>query len=99
MHTAFLVYLLALGAILAVSVKTRYLGWGPPLVVIFLLVWADLILTAQLLSPFSAIGVTAAYIVVSVAVAAIASTALRCIPLAVELRVPEFPNPLSPQLS
>src|SRR4051812_33263323 len=33
--------------------KTRFLDWGPALLAVFLLVWADLILTAQLLSLFS----------------------------------------------
>src|SRR4051812_25491722 len=99
MHAAFLAYLLALGAILTVGVKTRYLGWGPALVAIFLLVWADLVLTAQLLSLFSAMGVTGAYVAASLAIAASISVGLRRIPLEAELKVPEFSNPFSPQLS
>ena len=99
MHADFLLYLLALGAILALGVKTRYLGWGPALVAIFLLIWADLVLTAQLLSLFSAIGVTSAYIAASLAIAAIISLGLRRVPLEAELSVPEFSNPFSPQLS
>lgn len=98
MHAAFLVYLLALGAILAFGVKTRFLRWGPALVAIFLLIWADLILTAQLLSPFTAINVTGAYITASLAIAAIMSAGLRLVPLELELCFPEFPNPFSPQL-
>src|SRR5947207_5014667 len=99
MHAAFLVYLLALGAILAVGVKTRFLGWGPALVAIFLLIWADLILTAQLLSLFSAIGATGAYVAASLAIAAIISVGLRFVPLRTELRVPEFSNRFPPQIS
>src|SRR5882724_5918262 len=99
MHAAFLLYLLALGAILALGVKTRYLGWGPALVAVFLLIWADLILTAQLLSLFSAIYVTSAYVAVSLAIAAIICVGLRLVPLEAELKVPEFSNPLSPQLA
>ena len=78
MHVAFLVYLLTLGAIIAIGAKTRHLCWGPALVAIFLLIWArNLILTAQLLSPFNAIRFTGAYIVVSVAIAAAISAGLR----------------------
>jgi len=99
MHAAFLVYLLALGAILAVGVKSRFLGWGQALVAIFLLIWADLILTAQLLSLFSAIGSTGIYIVASLAVAAVLSIALRHVPLEAGPSFPEFPNPFRPQIS
>ena len=99
MHAAFLVYLLALGAILAVGVKSRFLGWGPALVAIFLLIWADLILTAQLLSLFSAIYLTGLYVAASLAIAAIISVGLRCVPLEAELKVPEFSNPFPPQIS
>ena len=86
MQAAFLVYLLALGAILALGVKTRYLGWGPALVAVFLLIWADLILTAQLLSLFSAIYVTGAYVAASLAIAAIICAGLRLVPLALVQR-------------
>jgi hypothetical protein len=99
MHAAFLAYLLALGAILALGVKTRYLRWGPALVAIFLLIWTDLILTAQLLSLFSALDVMGAYVIVSVAIAALIAIGLRLVPLEVELSFPEFPNPFSPRLS
>lgn len=99
MHAVFLVYLLALGAILALGVKTRFLGWGPALVAIFVLIWADLVLTAQLLSLFSAIYVMSAYVAASLAIAAIISAGLRFVPLETALRVPEFPNPFSPQLT
>jgi hypothetical protein len=92
-HAAFLAYLLALGAILALGVKSRHLRWGPALVAIFLLLWTDLILTAQLLSLFSAIYVMSAYVVASLAIAATISVGLRFIPLDVELKFPEFPNP------
>ena len=99
MHAAFLAYLLALVAILVPGVKTRYLCWGSALVAIFLLVWTDLILTAQLLSLFSAIYVMSAYVVTSLAIAAIISVGLRFVPLDVELKFPEFSNPFSPDVS
>src|SRR5207253_1775273 len=83
----------------ALGVKTRHLGWGAALVAIFLLTWADLILTAQLLSLFSAIGVRSAYVAASLAIAAIISVGLRRVPLAAGLWVPQFSNPLSPQLA
>lgn len=99
MHAAFLAYLLALVVILIPGVKSRHLRWGPALVAIFLLVWADLILTAQLLSLFSAIYVMSAYVVASLAIAAAISFGLRFIPLDVELKFPEFPNPFSADVS
>jgi hypothetical protein len=99
MHAAFLVYLLVLGAILAVGVKTRFLGWAPALVAIFLLVWADFILTAHLLSLFSAIHFTGVYVAASLALAAAMSAGLRFVPLESELTFPQFPNPFSPQIS
>src|SRR5260221_14144205 len=99
MHAAFLAYLLALGAILARGINIRPLKWGPALVAIFLLIWADWILTAQLLSLFSAIHFTAAYIVASLAIAMFISVGLRLVPLEIEVSFPEFPNPFSPQIS
>src|SRR4051794_33916694 len=99
MHAAFLVYLLALGAIFAFAVKTRMLGWGPALVAIFLLIWADLVLTAQLLSLFSALGATSIYVASSLVIAAIVSAGLRCVPLEAELNVLEFSQPFSPQIA
>src|SRR5260221_5617804 len=77
MHAAFLAYLLALGAILARGINIRPLKWGPALVAIFLLMWADWILTAQLLSLFSAIHFTAAYMVSSLVIAMFISVGLR----------------------
>lgn len=99
MHAAFLVYLLALGAIVTLGVKTRFVGWGPALVAIFLLIWADLILTAQLLSLFSAMYIRSAYVAASLAIAAIIAVGLRRVPPEAGLSVPEFSNPLSPQFS
>ena len=99
MNAAFLAYLLALAAILALGVKSRHLRWGPALVAIFLLLWTDLILTAQLLSLFSAIYVMSAYVVASLATAVTISVGLRFIPLDVELKFPEFPNPFSAVVS
>ena len=70
MHLAALVYVLALAAILAIGAKSPHLSWSRALIAVFLLIWADLILTAQVLSLFSAINVTWAYICVSLIVAA-----------------------------
>jgi hypothetical protein len=98
-HAAFLAYLPALGAIVALGVKTCYLRWGPALVAIFLLIWADLILTAQLLSLFSAIYLTSAYVLVSLAIAVLVSIGLRFVPPVAEPSFPEFPNPFSDRLS
>ncbi len=49
MYISALVYLLALSAILAAGVKSPQLGWLRAGLAVFLLVWAVLILTAQLL--------------------------------------------------
>ena len=99
MSAAYFAYLLALGAILARGVKTPNLRWGPALVAIFLLIWTDLILTAQLLSLFSAIYVAGAYVVASLAIAAVLSIGLRFVPHDAEPDFPEFANPFSARLS
>ena len=67
-YVYFIVYLLSLGAILAFGVKTQYLRWAPALIAIFILIWADLILTAQALSLFSAIYITSGYVGASLAI-------------------------------
>ncbi len=96
---AFSAYLLALGAILAAGLKGCGLRRGPALVALFLLIWADLILTAQLLSIFAAIDGMAGYIAASLAIAAVISIGLRFVPPGAEPDFPEFPNPFSPPFS
>ena len=97
MHLAFLLYLIALSGILAVGVKSSRLGWPSALVAIFILIWSVLILTAQILSLFSAINNTIAYIGLSVLIAAATSIGLRRIPLERDLQLPEFPSPFGPR--
>ncbi len=99
MSPAFSAYLLLLGAILAAGLKGRDLRPGRVLVALFLLIWADLILTAQLLSIFAAIDVMGAYIAASLAIAAVISVGLRFVPPGTEPDFPAFPDPFSPAVS
>ena len=77
MHTLAVIYFVALAAILAAGVKSQQLGWLRAALGVFLLVWADLILTAQLLSLFSVLNVTWLFVGVSIVIAAGASAGLR----------------------
>jgi hypothetical protein len=92
-------YFLALGGILAIGVRSPHLRWQSAILAIFLLGWAVLILTAQLLSLFSAIGSTIAYIVASLGIAAAISAGLRRIALDRDISVPEWPCPFTPRAS
>src|SRR5579859_2256564 len=99
MSAACLVYFLALGAIFALGLRSRYLAIGPFLVAMFLLIWMDLILTAVLLSLFSSIGHFGAFVATSLAIAALISIGLRFVPREAGLVVHEFPDPFPPKLS
>jgi hypothetical protein len=99
MHIIALSYFLGLGAILAVGVKSAYLPWSRALVAIYLLLWAILILTAQILSLFSLINVTSAYIILSLVLAAGISVLLRRIKLDRPLKFPQFSHQLSPRIA
>jgi hypothetical protein len=99
MTIACLAYFPALGVIFALGVRSLHLTAGAVLVSIFVLVWADLVLTAEVLSPFSAIGSFDAYVAASLAIAILISAGLRLVPLERELSVQEFPDPLPPKLS
>src|SRR5258705_13674487 len=96
-HLAALIYLAALSGILAAGVRSPRLGWPSALVAIFVLVWAVLIMTAQILSLFSAIDVTSAYVAFSVFIAAATSIGLHPIPLKYDVSFPAFPSPFGPR--
>lgn len=96
MHFLIVVYVVGLSAIFAIGVGSPYLRWSRAVVAIFLLLWADLILSAQALSQFSAINRTSAYIVVSIAIAAVIAWGLRQIPLERKVTFAEFSCPRSP---
>jgi hypothetical protein len=81
MHFLIVIYIVSLSTILATGVASPYLRWSRASVAIFLLLWTDLILTAQILSLFSALNNTGAYIVISIAVAAGLALGCRQIPL------------------
>ena len=49
MHLPALAYVLGLTAILTFGVRSPHLGWSRAVIAIFVLLWADLILTAQAL--------------------------------------------------
>ena len=93
MHTLAVIYFIALAAILAAGVKSPQLGWLRAALGVFLLVWADLILTAQLLSLFSVLNVTWLFVGVSIVIAAGASAGLRRIRPVRDLSFPEFESP------
>src|SRR4051794_12020612 len=99
MHFLATIYLVILAAILAAGVKSPQLGWLRTTVAVFLLLWAVLIATAQLLSLFSALNVTWLFTGVSIAVAAVASAGLRQIRPAHELSFPEFESPFGPRVA
>lgn len=98
MHFLAVIYLAILATILAAGVKSPQLGWLRTIVAVFLLLWAVLIVTAQLLSLFSALNVTWLFTAVSIAVAAVASAGLRKIRPVRELSFPEFESPFSPRV-
>lgn len=99
MHILFLLYVATLGGLVAAGIRSPFLRRGPLLIAVFLLVWADLVLTAQLLSLFAALNSAAAYIVTSLALAALLGAGLRTLALDRELTFPEFRNPFSPHVS
>ncbi|HWM49442.1 MAG TPA: hypothetical protein VNR11_21285 [Xanthobacteraceae bacterium] len=98
MHALAAAYVVALGAVLAFGVRSRCMPWARVLLAVYLLLWAVLILTAQVLSLFSAINVTGAYIGVSLAIAAGFSLLLRRIPPERELSLPQFGGRLAPRV-
>src|SRR5438445_5219861 len=98
LHILAAIYLLVLTAVLAAGVRPAQLGWLRAIVAVFLLVWAVLIVTAQLLSLFSALNVTWLFTGVSIAVAAAASAGLLKIRPAGKLSFPEFESPFSPRI-
>lgn len=98
MHFLALIYFAILTVILLAGVKSPQLAWLRAVVAVFLLLWAVLIGTAQLLSLFSALNVTWLFTGVSIAVAAIVSMGLRRIRPARELSFPEFESPFSPRI-
>jgi hypothetical protein len=91
MHVLASLYLLGLVVILSGGVKSVHLRLAPALIAIFLLLWGVLILTAQILSLFSAINVTSVYVALSIVIAGVTSIGLRAIPLERDLWFPQFP--------
>ena len=99
MHFLAVIYLIVLTAILAAGVKSSQLGWLRATLAVFLLLWAVLILTAQSLTPFSALNVTWLFAGVSIAIAAGASAGLRNIRPNRALLFTEFESPFSPRVA
>lgn len=96
---ACLFYFLTLGATFAFGLRNRHLASGPLLVAVFLLTWMDIVLTAEVLSLFSAMGDFGLSIVVSLGVAVLLSLGLRFVQLQAGFAVEMFPDPFSPKLS
>jgi len=99
MHFLAAIYLVILATILTAGVKSPQLGWLRTIVAVFLLLWAVLIVTAQLLSLFSVLNVTWLFTGVSIAIAAISCAGLRKIQPARALLFPEFESPFSPRVA
>ena len=94
-----IIYFGLLGGLLAYGARSPHLPRRATLLAVFLLGWADLILTAQILSLLGALNVFSAYVVLSLAIAALMALALRRMPLERPLAVAEFPSPFSPRLA
>lgn len=99
MHILYVLYVVTLGGLLAAGLRSPFLRRGPLLIAIFLLIWADLVLTAQLLSLFTALNSMAAYIATSLGLAVLLGAGLHAVAPNRELRFPEFGNPFSPRVS
>src|ERR1700749_4606893 len=90
MHFLSLIYFVVIAAILAWGLKSSRLGWMRAGLAMFILAWAVLIMTAQILSLFSAINVTWLYLATSVVVAGGCAAGLRA------LTFKEFASPFTP---
>jgi hypothetical protein len=97
MHFLATIYFLALAAILGWGLRSSRLGWMRAILAVFVLLWAVLIVTAQILSLFSALNVTWLYVLLSLAFAAGAGLGLQAIRPARELLFPEFASPFGPR--
>jgi hypothetical protein len=95
MHLLAALYLCALIAILTLGMRGLRIGWLSKTIALFLLIWAVFIVTAQILSLFSAINRTAEYIGLSIALAVAAAAGLRLIAPDTAIGFPEFPPVLS----
>ena len=69
MHLALFAYVLGLTIIFAFGVRSPQLGASRAIIAVFILLWADLILTAHLLSLASAIDNFFAYVALSFVIA------------------------------
>jgi hypothetical protein len=97
MHFLAAVYFILLAAILAAGMRSQQLGWPRASLAVFILLWSVLILTAQVLSLFSALNTTWLYVTVSLLVAGCASLGLPALLPARRLSFPEFEPPFGPR--
>lgn len=95
MHLLAALYLCALIAILTLGMHGLRLSWLSKTIALFLLIWAVFIVTAQILSLFSAINRTGEYIGLSIALAVAAAAGLRLIAPDTAIGFPEFAPVLS----
>jgi len=98
MHAFALLYAAALVGIIWFGVWSPYLPWPRALIAVFLLVWAVIIMTAQMLSLFAAINVTGIYVALSLILAALAATLIRRIPLERALSFPTLGGTFGPRV-
>jgi hypothetical protein len=97
MHLLAAVYLLVLLACLSLGMRSSRITWPSRIIALFLLVWAVFIATAQILSLFSALNETPAYIGLSVALSLAAGVGLRFIAPESSVAFAELPRSLSPE--
>jgi hypothetical protein len=99
MHALALFHMVALAAILWPGLRTPYLSRGGVIVGLFLLGWINLVLTAQALSLVSSLGVTAAYLPLSLIIAALTTLGLRALAPQAHEAETQFGNSLPPRVS
>ena len=94
-----MLHLLAIGAIIAVGLRSDHFRWSRAFIAVVMLGWADLIFTAHLLSLTSALNFTFAYVLLSISLAFVISFAVRLIPFKKSVAVFELTSTLDPRLT
>ena len=93
-----LIYLSLLAAIFLCAIKSKGMPPIAVLVATFVLVWADVVLTAQILSLFSALNLTLLFVLLSISIAFIAAVGLHRLAPHQPLYVQPFATFLPPRL-
>src|SRR5690242_15458199 len=96
MHLLAAVYFLVLVTCLSLGTRASRMSWPGTIIALFLLVWAVFIAAAQILSLFSALNETRAYIGLSIVLAVAAGVGLRFIAPESPVKFTELPSSLPP---